>query len=94
MIVPPPVTFSTMKFCFSFVDSAVATWRASWSTGPPRWVRHDDGNGAVWIWLRRYGRNGNDKAKQGQCGNHETLHWGSSLCVVLFFASLYLMKDG
>src|ERR1039458_8682632 len=35
MIVPPPLTFSTMKFCPNFFDNAFATTRASWSVGPP-----------------------------------------------------------
>jgi hypothetical protein len=35
MVVPPPLTFSTMKFCPSLSDSAGASTRASWSVGPP-----------------------------------------------------------
>ena len=34
-MVPPPVTFSTMKFCPNFFDSFSAITRASWSVGPP-----------------------------------------------------------
>ena len=57
-------------------------------------VRHDDGDGAVGILLRRHGRSGDCKTKQSKRGDDNTLHCGSSLCDVLFFASLYLGKDG
>ena len=35
MLVPPPLTFSTMKFCPNLADSLGAIWRATWSVGPP-----------------------------------------------------------
>ena len=35
MMVPPPLTFSTMTFCFSLFDSDCASTRATWSVGPP-----------------------------------------------------------
>ena len=33
MLVPPPLTFSTMKFCPNFAVKRCAICRASWSVG-------------------------------------------------------------
>ena len=35
IVVAPPLTFSTMKFCPSFSENFGASTRASWSVGPP-----------------------------------------------------------
>ena len=52
MVVPPPLMFSTMKFCPSFSENFGASTRASWSVGTAGRIRNDDRDGAARIVLR------------------------------------------
>ena len=74
MIVPPPVTFSTMKFCLSLSVNArrdLARGLVGRSAGR---IGHDDGDGAARIVLRRTRRGEGEQTEHGQCNGDNAPH--------------------